>query len=247
MLKIISISILFPLLFLIFQSASTKTDSNTSPTPSPTQNPAYDKLNGVENIILDEERVHTWCPSSMSEDAMCSKNDLNVKVKSLSKDAEQNGLKYYYTVSGGEIIGEGADVVWNFADIRPGKYTITASVGNDSLIYGNTVTKTVEVEECPVCDAPCACPTIKISGPVKPIKAGNSFIIKAEINGGSQTSVIYKWKITGGKIVSDANAPQIIVKADSDRKNFNITASVELDGLCAICPNYEESKTFVVK
>lgn len=244
MLKIIAVLIFLPTLFLI--SDNPKTVSDSLPTPSPTKTPADEKFYGVDNLILDTEQVFLWCPYSISENAMCSKNDLNVKVKSFSKDAEKNGLKYYYTVSGGKIVGEGADVIWNFSGVYIGKYTITASVGNDNVINGKAVTKTVEVEECPVCDPPSECPTITVSGPTKPIKAGNSFIVTANVSGGTQESVGYKWKITGGEIISGQNAAQIIVKTDPNKKDFLLKAAVEISGLCESCPT-EDSETFKIE
>lgn len=246
MLKIFVVLIFLPTLFLFSVSEKSESVLNTSPTPNPTKTPVNEKQ-GVENLTFDKETVYLWCPSS-SDSEVCSKSELNIKVKTFSKDAEKKGLNYYYTVSGGQIIGQGADVVWNFSDVKPGNYTITASVGSDYVIYGKTVSKNVELKECPDCDywAFCECPTFEIAGPTKPIRAGDSFIISANVSGGSQESVTYNWKITGGTIISKKNAPQIIVKADSTKNDTFVKATLEISGLCATCPN-EESGTFQIK
>ena len=156
-------------------------------------------------------------------------------------------MTYYYTVSGGRIIGQGANVLWDFSEEkRSGKYTITASVGSDYIIRGKTITKTIDVEECYECGMVCECPTINVSGPTKPIKAGDSFIVTAKVSGGSQDSVKYKWKITDGESISGQNAAQIIIKTDPNKKDFNLTATVEINGLCENCPT-EDSETFKIE
>lgn len=244
MLKTIAVLVFLTPLFFILENP--KTISDSFPIPSPTKTPASEKHDGVDNLVLDNEQVFIPCFYSFSENAMCSKSDLNVKVNTLSKDAENNSLKYYYTITGGKIIGEGANVIWNFSETRPGKYTITASVGNDYIIKGKSVTKTIELEECPQCPAPCECPMISVFGPTKPIKAGDSFIVTAKVTGGSQESVAYKWKITNGTIVGGQNAAQIIVKTDPNKKDFILTVAVEINGLCGNCPN-EDSETFKIE
>lgn len=246
MLKIVAVLVFLPTFFLLSVSEKPSNISNSSPTPSPTKTPTNEKQ-GVENLTFDKETIYLWCPSP-SDSAVCSKSELNIKVKTSSKDAEKNDLNYYYVISGGQIIGQGSDVVWNFSDVKPGNYTITASVGSDYVIYGKTVSKTIELKECPDCDywAFCECPIIEVTGPTKPIKAGDSIIISANVSGGSQESVTYNWKITGGTIISQRSAPQIIVKVDSNKKIFPVRATVEIGGLCATCPN-EESITFTVK
>lgn len=243
MLKIIFTIFLISPLFLFSVSDKTQNISKKISTPSPTKTPVNEKENGVEELILDENTVYLICPG---DEYSCTEDNLNIKIKSLSKNAEKDKLNYYYTVSGGQIIGEGANVVWNLSGVRPGKYSITASVGKDNIIYGKTITKTVEVEECPVCDMFCECPTIEVSGPTKPIKAGDSFIVKANVSGGSQDSIEYNWKVTGGTIISDKNSTQVVVKTDSGKKNNSVTVTVELKGLCDPCPN-EDSETFIIK
>jgi hypothetical protein len=243
MLKTILILIFLPSLFLFSDSEKPETASDSFPAPNPTKTSVNEKESGVENLILEEDTVYIICPGDTHR---CTEDNLNIKVNTFSKDAEKNNLKYYYTVTGGKIIGEGANVIWNFSETRPGKYTITASVGKDNIIYGKTVTKTIDLEECPECYIPCECPTINVSGPTKPIKAGDSFIVTAKVSGGSQDSVEYRWKITDGKIISGQNAAQIIVKTDPNKKDFILTATVEINGLCASCPT-EDSETFKIE
>lgn len=106
MLKIIIVLMFLSSLFFISEKPKTVADS--FPMPIPTRTPSEDKQDGVENLILDNETVYLPCPPDAYG---CPEDGLNVKVKTLSNDAEKNNLKYYYMVSGGQIIGQGADVI----------------------------------------------------------------------------------------------------------------------------------------
>ena len=246
MLKVFAVLFFLPSLLLFFVSDKPKNVRNNFISPSPTKTPVKESQSGVENLILEEEFVNIWCPTS-SKSGQCSKEALNVKVKTFSKDAEKNNLNYYYVVSGGQIIGQGADVIWSFSGVgKPGKYTITAGIGSDNIFHGKTITKTIELGECPACTVPCECPAIEITGPTKSIEAGKSFIVKADIKGGSQSSIYYIWGTTGGTIVGERNSSQVIVKTDSNDKNKKITVTVELVGICETCTT-DASETFVIK
>jgi hypothetical protein len=66
-------------------------------------------------------------------------------------------MKYIHTVSAGRILGEGANVIWDLSDAKPGTYTITAGIskhifnGTRWEVVGKTQTYTVTVKECPDC------------------------------------------------------------------------------------------------
>jgi hypothetical protein len=68
-----------------------------------------------------------------------------VKVSTKATDAENDVLTYNYTVSGGKIIGRGANVIWDLQGLEPGTYSITASVDDGCGVCGNTISKTVTI------------------------------------------------------------------------------------------------------
>ncbi|HEY2866785.1 MAG TPA: hypothetical protein VGJ02_06815 [Pyrinomonadaceae bacterium] len=69
-----------------------------------------------------------------------------IRVKTTAVDPENDVLTYQYIVSGGKIIGTGAEVVWDLANTSVGTYTITAGVDDGCGICGKTVTKTVAIK-----------------------------------------------------------------------------------------------------
>lgn len=186
---------------------------------------------GVRDLKLDKQTVYMICPFSHNS---CPEDELNVKIKVLSQDAKKDNLQYYYTVSGGQITGQGANVIWNLSKVeRPGNYTITAGVGISDKIIGKTITKTIELKECPVCDAPCECPTINVTSSEKTVSKGETVEFTADINGGSQDSPTFNWTVENGIIIEGQGTTKIKVRALSGEK---VTAIVDVGNLCAVCP-----------
>lgn len=68
------------------------------------------------------------------------------KIKTVAADPENDVLTYNYNVSGGKIIGSGAEVIWDLSNAPIGTYTITAGVDDGCGICGKTVTKTVIIK-----------------------------------------------------------------------------------------------------
>ena len=211
-------------------------DKTQTAIAAPTQTPKPDLSADVQDVTLEKEKVYLWCPMPyISKDTLCPKDKQNVKVTTVTKDAEKDGLTYYYIVSGGQIIGQGANVVWDFSDAPPGNYTITVGVGGGYVIRGKTVTKTIKVEECSHCHVYCECPTLSILGPTESVKAGDSFIVTAKAQGGSQGRIMYQWKISGGTIIAGQKASQIIIKTTPDMSGRKIEATVEISGTDPAC------------
>lgn len=238
MLKKLSVLIFFGALFFITFSEQPNSASNSLPSPSPTKTPA-NKPAGVENLILDNETVYLPCPPGNESDN-CPKDGMTVKVKALSKDAAKNNLNYYYAVSGGQIIGQGADVIWDLTGNRPGSYTITASVGKNNAIRGKTLTKTVEVLECPHCGGSCECPTLSSASSKKTVRKGETVEFSANLTGGSQEEPVYNWTVENGVIFEGQGTPNIKVQVLTGE---TVTAKVEIGGLCASCPPIESTET----
>ena len=62
-------------------------------------------------------------------------------------DPEGDVLTYQYTVSGGSIVGSGAEVVWDLMGVAPGIYTITAGVDDGAGIIGQTKAQKILIKE----------------------------------------------------------------------------------------------------
>ena len=67
-------------------------------------------------------------------------------INTKAADPERDILIYNYLVSGGRIIGVGADVIWDLAGTPAGVYTVTAAVDDGCGICGKYITKSVRVD-----------------------------------------------------------------------------------------------------
>lgn len=106
------------------------------------------KFADVTDLILSAEEIITDCA-----DKTRNKNRLEkvnkISVQTVAVDPENDVLTYQYTVSGGKIVGQGANVVWDLTGASPGIYTITAGVDDSCGVCGRTKTQMVIVRACP--------------------------------------------------------------------------------------------------
>ena len=104
----------------------------------------------VTNLNLSAGEITVGCSNSATN-KKCTNSKTKISVTTEAIDPENDVLTYNYNFSAGKIIGQGANVVWDLSDVKPGIYTITAGVDDGCGICGTTVTKTVVVKECPDC------------------------------------------------------------------------------------------------
>jgi hypothetical protein len=104
--------------------------------------PAYvaDLILSAKEIIADN--------SGKGKDKNRSGQVNKISVKTVAVDPDNDVLTYNYEVSGGKIIGQGANVVWDLTGVAPGTYTITAGV-DDGMGVQNPKTETVVVRKNP--------------------------------------------------------------------------------------------------
>jgi hypothetical protein len=195
----------------------------------------------VDSITTSATEVWLPCPpGTRSESGRCS-DEMSVNVTTSASDAEGDTLVYNYTVSGGRIVGTGANVTWDLSGVRPGSYTITAGVDDGCGVCGTTQTTTVEVKECDDCVAICECPTISVTGPADVVQPGETMTFTANVSGGSQDDVTYEWSVSQGTIVEGQGTPMITVDT-TGLSDTTIEATVNVGGLCGDCnPNASET------
>jgi hypothetical protein len=108
----------------------------------------------VTELTLSLNEIIVSCDSDNSEsNKNCAES---VKVIEVSADyaatpCTDDTVTFNYTISGGKIIGQGEKVVWDLSGVKPGTYTITASVDTGCGVCGTTKTVEVVVKECPDC------------------------------------------------------------------------------------------------
>ena len=184
----------------------------------------------VTNLEVEDTMVTLPCANGQKGDCP-DKSTLSVKTTATNPDNEQ--ILYNYTVSGGRIVGNGSNVSWDLSGAKAGTYTITSAVDNGCGLCGKTQTKTVTVKECEKCDAPCACPTLNVSGPTS-VKEGEMMTFTANAGGVDK----YNWTVSAGTIKEGQGTSVITVDTTGVACGISVTATAEMmggDNICKDC------------
>src|SRR5262249_53147649 len=93
----------------------------------------------VAGLTLSESTIHLPCPAgTKSVSGGCNDSTTVNVTASPGPNPDNDVLVYNYTVSGGRIVGQGANVQWDLSGVKTGTYTITAGVDNGCGICGKT-------------------------------------------------------------------------------------------------------------
>jgi len=191
------------------------------------------KFANVTNLTVSDSTITLPCAAGFGPAAGATCNDATtVQVSATAVDPENDPLTYNYTVSGGRIVGTGANVSWDLSGLGPGSYTITSGVDDGCGLCGQTQTRTVTVENCN-CVRLCDCGTLSVSGPSGVTSPGETMTFVANLSGGA--SVTYNWSVSRGTIESGQGTASIVVRTSAADAGQNVTATVDLGGLNPTC------------
>ncbi|HEY0457651.1 MAG TPA: hypothetical protein VGC97_00785 [Pyrinomonadaceae bacterium] len=195
----------------------------------------------VNTLTVSNREIVIPCPPGQVSDQPCPEGSTVTVATGASSTDPTDVLTYSYTVSGGRVVGSGANVTWDLSGVRPGTYTITAGVDNGCGVCGTTKTETITVRDCVGCRTPCECPTtfdVSGGGVVNP---GDTMTFTATVSGGTANDITYNWTVSAGTIVSGQGTPSITVGGTEALEGQNITATVEIGGsLCENCPRTQQ-------
>jgi hypothetical protein len=188
----------------------------------PNQPPTASLAASVSTITLP-------CPAGMHSGTCPTSASTGVSLTTTASDPDGDTLLYSYTVTGGRITGEGANVSWDLSGVGPGTYTASVEV-DDGCGCQVTSTATVTIAACSDCVAPPPpCPTVNVSCPDQADPGPVTFTANVGGGPGSQT---YNWSVSAGTITSGQGTSSITVNASAGQ---TITATVELGGLDPSC------------
>ncbi|HEY8562381.1 MAG TPA: hypothetical protein VIL74_18535 [Pyrinomonadaceae bacterium] len=213
--------------------------SLTKPTPSAK----------IEKVSLDRDEVINPRPPGRNPKAgtTCDE-DITIKVETSVVNPQNTELLYYYTVSGGRVVGTGARVSWDLSGVRAGTYTVTVGIGDASEIYPETQAGTVEVKDCD-CGFADACPALEISSPKDSIKAGETIIFTANVAGDFASGTTFNWTVSAGAITEGQGTPKIKVETAPEMAGGGLTATVQIDSerIAGICEKSAAKTVSVTK
>ncbi len=211
-------------------------------------NRATDPINvppDVTSVDLNKKRITTGCPAGQrpKEGANCS-DDKSINISTKAVDKENDPLTYTYTVNGGRIVGNGANVSWDLTGAQPGNYTVTVGANDGCGICGQTKTETITVEKC---DCNVQCPTcgdvnVTSNGVVQP---GEDLVFTANVSGGTG-NFRYEWSVSQGEISGSNDSATIRVRTNGMAgQDVRATVRVMDMGRTSDCPtcNITNSET----
>lgn len=219
---------------------------------TPTSTPKPKKVAEIEKIELDKTELIISCPPGYSKNRFCEDYDMSVNISTFVKNPKNLALSYNYTVSGGKIIGEGKDVVWNLKRVYSGNYTITVSISGKGKVSKTTVTRNLKVITCPHCEVPCeVCPNLSVVGGGN-VKAGGNVEFTINIEPDYSEYSLYKWTVSEGEIVEGQGTGKITVKTTREMIGKTVTATVSVEkiknsNLCPVCNLTESATAFIIE
>jgi len=162
----------------------------------------------------------------------CTPSDsLRLRLMTDASDPNRDTLTYKYSVSAGQISGQGSNIEWNLKGVAPGSYTAKVLVSDQRKGIA-TATTTVKVEVCPNCDPPCT--VLEVSCPID-VEPGRSIIFTASISGGPVgLQPTYKWSLPSGTSIKGQGTSVIEVDT-TGLAGQRITATVVVGGLPPEC------------
>ena len=198
------------------------------PSILPNQPPTASLAASASTITLpcppDTHSASGSCPAAATS---------SVNLTTTASDPDGDTLLYSYTVTGGRVTGEGANVTWDLSGLGAGTYTASVDV-DDGCGCITSSTTTVTVANCSDCVPNLVCPTVNVTCPTD-VSEGGSITFTANFTQGTpQVTPTFNWTVSAGTITSGQGTSSITV----DTKGLGgqtVTATVEVGGVDPSC------------
>jgi len=166
---------------------------------------------------------------------------MSVGLTANATDPDGDTLLYTYTVSGGRVTGEGANVSWDLSGVGPGKYTATVEVDDGCGCISFSSTE-VTIGSCGDCVPNVVCPTVSASGQDS-ADENSSITFTANVgSNGTPPASGYNWSVSAGTITSGQGSTSITVST-ANLGGQTVTATVEVAGLDPSCARTASAST----
>ncbi len=161
-----------------------------------------------------------------------------VDLRATASDPDGDALVYAWSSSGGRVVGDGANTVFDTTGLAPGSYTVTVEV-NDGCGCVAFDSKTITVVSCPPLTV-CFGPNLDLTVDRSSVDAGEkvSFSTAGVTGGRNYGNVRYEWSTSAGSIsgsglsatldttgVTGGTTIEVTVKATSDAGNCSASGS----------------------
>ena len=183
------------------------------------------------------------CPPGQTSATCPTSPQMTSALTATASDPDGDTLLYTWSVTGGRITGDGANVTWDLSGVSAGTYTATVEV-DDGCGCVSFATTTVTVAACADCvTPPPPCPTVSVSCPDS-AQPDQPITFTANVSGGPGTQT-YNWSVSAGTISSGQCTSSITVTGAP--AGGSVTATVELGGIDPNCTRTASCTTNIAK
>lgn len=197
--------------------------NSREPAILPNQPPVVSLAASTATITLpcgpDQHSSSGLCPAAAST---------SVGLTTTASDPDGDTLLYTYTVTGGRVTGEGANVTWDLSGVGPGTYTASVEV-DDGCGCITAQSTTVTIASCPDCVPNIVCPEVAVSCPDSVMEGSPATISARVVRAGTPPVSSYNWSVSAGTITSGQGTETITVDT-AGKGGQSITATVEVVG-----------------
>ncbi len=135
-----------------------------------------------------------------------------VKLTAQAVSPEGYPIKYRWTTSAGTIIGEGPEVTWNLAGLKPGYHNVSLDILCEGVEGICEAFSSVRVLVNPCVVVQPVCPAIEIVCPTD-VAFGQPITFSSRLTGGIpiNTNAVYNWTVSAGTIIQGQGTDTIKV------------------------------------
>jgi hypothetical protein len=135
-----------------------------------------------------------------------------VRLTANAVSPDKNPIKYVWTTSDGTIIGEGPEVTWNLAGLKPGYHKASLDIQSVGVSGSCQAFSSVSVLVNPCVVVQPVCPAIEIVCPTD-IAFGQPITFSSRLTGGvpANTTAGYNWTVSAGTIMEGQGTDTIKV------------------------------------
>jgi hypothetical protein len=199
----------------------------------------------ISSFTASASSITLPCPPDMhSRGGACpTAASSTVQLTTTASDPDGDTLLYTYSVTGGRVTGDGANVSWDLSGVGPGTYTASVEV-DDGCGCITAATTTVTIASCSDCIPNVVCPAISSSCP-DAVDPGQSITFTATVGNGTPPASGYNWTVSAGTITSGQGTTSITVSTTDAMAGQSVTASLDVVGLDPSCPHTTSCTTNV--
>jgi len=188
------------------------------------------------------------CPPCMHSRSRSCAADFDPRVKLTAiADGFNKQVVYKYSVTGGQVVGEGSEVIWDLSNWGPGFYQATVEAQDKK--HSASAPLTVTISNCGDCaTGDCHCPMIVVNC-YDTVKAGTPIICKPTLIG-ARSRTTFEWS---ARASNNEDLSKTIRKTDeyisiptNDLAGRTVYVTVEVIGIDPTC-NRTASASTVVK